>query len=95
VTIRSGSTVIFAQGQSLFSTCVRRGPGRHSFVIDDACDLPFLDRSFDIVFSNSAIEHVGTWQRQIAFARKCNASAGRSGIVPAVFLTGVPGKDRS
>lgn len=36
----------------------------------DGCSLPFADRSFDIVFSNSVIEHVGTWERQQAFARE-------------------------
>jgi SAM-dependent methyltransferase len=48
----------------------RSEPGDHPFVIGDACDLPFADKSFDIVFSNSAIEHVGTWQRQVDFARE-------------------------
>jgi hypothetical protein len=34
----------------------------------DACQLPYEDASFDIVFSNSVIEHVGTWENQQAFA---------------------------
>jgi SAM-dependent methyltransferase len=40
------------------------------YVDGDGCNLPFPERSFDIVFSNSAIEHVGTWERQLDFARE-------------------------
>jgi len=40
-------------------------------VVGDGCKLEFGDRSFDIVFSNSVIEHVGTFERQRAFAREC------------------------
>ena len=41
-----------------------------TFVEGDGCALPLADASFDVVFSNSAIEHVGTWARQEAFARE-------------------------
>lgn len=40
------------------------------WVAGDGCALPFADGAFDIVFSNSVIEHVGTLTHQQAFAEE-------------------------
>jgi hypothetical protein len=44
---------------------------RVTYVEGDACDVAGVpDRSFDVVFSNSVIEHVGNDEQQQAFARE-------------------------
>ena len=51
-------------------------PPDMEFRIGDGCSMPFPDGSFDIVYSNSVIEHVGDAERQRAFAREA-ARVGR------------------
>jgi len=48
---------------------------RFQSVEADARTLPFRDYYFDIAFSNSVIEHLGTWEEQQAFAREARRVA--------------------
>jgi len=51
------------------SDCMISNPNI-SFVIGDACDLKFLGESFDVIFSNSVIEHVGNRYNQKQMANE-------------------------
>lgn len=44
--------------------------GKYRLQVGDATQLPYADGEFDVVFSNSVIEHVGDWQRQQAVAHE-------------------------
>ncbi len=46
-----------------------RPPGM-TLVVGDGTRLSFPDGAFDVAFSNSVIEHLGTWERQASFARE-------------------------
>jgi hypothetical protein len=52
-----------------------------SWVGADACDLScFADNQFDIVHSNSVVEHLGSWARMKQFAREARR------LAPALFI---------
>ena len=42
-----------------------------AYIVGDGCATGLPDQAFDIVFSNSVIEHVGDIQRQRQFAKEC------------------------
>jgi N-acetylglucosaminyldiphosphoundecaprenol N-acetyl-beta-D-mannosaminyltransferase len=50
-------------------------------VTADGCDLPFSSGSFDWVFSNAVIEHVGGWARQKQFADEIRRVAAKGYFV--------------
>lgn len=60
-------------------TCVGTEDGSHLMAetpgliykaVQPGAPLPFRDREFDIVFSNAVIEHTGSRNQQVAFARE-------------------------
>jgi ubiquinone/menaquinone biosynthesis C-methylase UbiE len=50
-------------------------------VVADGRSLPFANRSFDWVFSNAVIEHVGNWEEQQRFAMEIRRVAARGYFV--------------
>jgi ubiquinone/menaquinone biosynthesis C-methylase UbiE len=50
-------------------------------MVADGCRLPFADGSFDWVFSNAVIEHVGPMEEQIRFANEVRRVAAKGYFV--------------
>ena len=72
---------ITAAGKDDASFLRRLYPGMR-FVFADGLDLPFADRSFDVVHSSAVLEHVGRAANQRRFIGECCRVARR-----AVFMT--------
>jgi hypothetical protein len=54
-----------------FSPKVDKAEGRFKWVEGNALTMPYSDNEFDVVFSNSVIEHVGDFTEQQKFALAC------------------------
>lgn len=51
--------------------------GEIQWILADVRELPFADKAFEIIYSNSVIEHLGTIEDQRRFAAECRR-VGRS-----------------
>jgi hypothetical protein len=58
------------EGITIINIRVPQDTGGFKYVAGSGCDMPFEDKSFDLAFSNSAIEHVGSEENQFKFARE-------------------------
>jgi len=54
--------------------------GYCDFVVGDGTALTYSDNSFDIVYSNSVMEHLYTWEKQRKFASALNRVWKRLGV---------------
>ncbi len=58
------------EGVVLLNTAVPAVTDGFSYLLGSGLALPFADKSIDLAFSNSVIEHVGTEENQFQFARE-------------------------
>ena len=70
------------QGRDIHVTLINMFPqtapdARFTCLVGDACATGFPDKSFDIVFSNSVIEHVGRWRDMGRMAGEARRLASR------------------
>jgi ubiquinone/menaquinone biosynthesis C-methylase UbiE len=67
---------------NLDAECMEMEPSvRIKRMVADGRDLPFETNSFDWVFSNAVIEHVGEWKDQLLFAKEVRRVASRGYFV--------------
>jgi hypothetical protein len=59
-----------SEGVTILNLRLPEDTGGFEHVEGSGCELPFEDKSFDLAFSNSAIEHVGSEENQFKFARE-------------------------
>lgn len=57
---------------------------KYTCIVGDGCSLPFSDDAFDLCFSNSVIEHMGSLPNQEKFAREIRRT-GRSYYVQTPY----------
>lgn len=58
------------EGVTILNIEPPRETGGFAYVVASGCDLPFGNKAFDLAFSNSAIEHVGSEENQFKFAHE-------------------------
>ena len=75
--LRSRQVQVVISNFGSWSKPVDVDPGIFSFERGDGCDLPYADKSFDLVHSNSVVEHVGDWSRMIQFSQQVRRLAPR------------------
>jgi len=57
-------------GVTLLNVLLPEDTAGFNYVFGSGCEMPFPDKSFDLAFSNSVIEHVGGEENQFKFARE-------------------------
>lgn len=68
---RDIESFLYLRGGAMFASGIEEnGMGWQNWIQADGRKLPFGDKSFDLVFSNAVIEHVGQKEDQLIFVRE-------------------------
>jgi SAM-dependent methyltransferase len=59
-----------SEGITILNIELPQDMGEFKYILGSGCELPFQDKAFDLAFSNSAIEHVGSVENQFKFAKE-------------------------